>query len=42
MPKFGRRFVRAAPVLLPHDAERGTVDAEADGVAQAVYGYVAD
>ena len=23
MPKFGRRFVRAAPVLLPHDAERG-------------------
>ena len=39
-PKFGADLVR--PILLPHDAEGGSVDAEADAVNRTSYGYVAD
>ena len=40
MPKFDFHFV--GRVVLPHDAERGSVNSEADAVTNAVYGDVAN
>jgi hypothetical protein len=40
LPIFGAHLVR--PILLPHDAEGGSVDAEADAIIIAVYRHVAD